>query len=264
MEAEAGSNRSINGAIEVSNGEGRGGGGPGGGLPPPVGETSPTHASGALSEWEGPRGRPSRRSELRDQPRSVPSEPPSRISRIRRSGGRETRGGGQSPPIPTLRGGKGEREAGGAGWKRPRTAMGAPIAVRGGGGGVGGAGLLTPSPNLPASARSPMPQGLTIRGRASQTGRDDLSEWEVPRNRHPIGLGADGEPRGNRPPPILESGEAAMALTEMGGGRRESAEGLPSAVENGRGLERSPDRSECGRGGAGAGLKIRASRHRNF
>ena len=52
------------------------GGGPGGGLPPPVDKTSPTHTSGAWSEREGPRGGPPVDRSCEIGSRSEPELPP--------------------------------------------------------------------------------------------------------------------------------------------------------------------------------------------
>ena len=119
----------------VSGGEGAG---PGGGLPPPVDKTTPTHTSGAFIEWESLGGGPpvDRRGEI--GPASKPERP-------RAFPGSDNPGDGNRaerrvlPPSPLSKRGGGEGGERGR-LERPRTAMGPAIAVPSGGGRCGGRG----------------------------------------------------------------------------------------------------------------------------
>ena len=139
-------------------GQARGGSGGGGGCPPSVGETSPTHTSGALEDREGRWGGP-----LVDQRCGI--GPPS-------GRGQHTAFPGSSSSVKAKR----------------------------------VVGLLIPPPNLAASARSPMPQQLVARGTPRDFG-ESISPSKGPRNQHPIGLGADGEPEGTGLPRFSNQGK---------------------------------------------------------
>ena len=99
--------------------------------PPRLGETSPTHTSGARGDWEGPREAlpsigiaGSAPALCQGDPHRFP-DPPVRGTRHAADGAISAH--------PDLRVGG---EGGGRGrWKRPRMTMGAPIAIRGSGGG---------------------------------------------------------------------------------------------------------------------------------
>ena len=103
--------------------------------------------------------------------------------------------GAISAHLPPSKWGKRAREAGRAGrngqgrrWERPSPSQLMKVERE--------AGLLTPPPNPAASARSPMRRRLTTQGGSPQLG-ESISPSEVPPNRHPNGLGADGEPWGS-------------------------------------------------------------------
>ena len=89
--------------------EGRGGAG--GRLPPPGGETSSTRTSGALCEWEGPRGGSPAHHNHGIGPRCVPGRNPS-IPGSRRPGDQKRGGRGDLYPSPPSEWWEGEREAG--------------------------------------------------------------------------------------------------------------------------------------------------------
>ena len=154
-------------------------------------------------------------------PRCVPGRSPS-IPGSRGPGDQKRGGRGDLRPSPPLEVGE-EGEGSGKGRsKRPGTAMGPPIAVPVGEGG-GRGGVITPPPNPAALARSPMLRRLATRGGSPQLG-ESISPREVPLNRHPIGLGADGEPWDPASPDFRIGGEANGAhgdgrgTEQIGGG----------------------------------------------
>ena len=137
-------------------------GGSGGGLPPSVGETSFTRASAALREREGLSGGPPLDWSRGIGSRSVPGRPPS-IPGSTGPGTRTAVEGAIPPPSPLSEWGEGEREVGGAvgtglgrRWERPLPSLAVKVEVE--------AGLVTPPPNPPGSARTPIPHRLGIQG----------------------------------------------------------------------------------------------------
>ena len=154
-------------------------------------------------------------------PRCVPGRSPS-IPGSRGPGDQKRGGRGDLRPSPPSKWGKRAREAGravpngqGRRWERPSPSLSVKV--------KGEAGLLTPPPNPAASARSPMPRRLATRGGSPQLG-ESISPREVPLNRHPIGLGADGEPWDPASPDFRIGGEANGAhgdgrgTEQIGGG----------------------------------------------
>ena len=209
---------------EVRDGGGNEGGGSGGGFAPPNRQNKP-HSYEWGSYWAGGHeGGPFARWQPRDRPTSRCPRT-RRVSRIRRSGGRETRRVGQSPPIPPLGGGGGKREAGGAVWDGLGRRWECPSpsrAVEEGGRG----GVTNPASKRNGIGRIADAAAIDRVGDPSAPRRVDLSKGRFPES-------APHRPRrrwgaaGNRPPPIFESGERPMAPTELGGGRSRSAEGTP-------------------------------------
>ena len=112
----------------------------------------------------------------------------------------------------------------------------------------GGAGLLTPPQNATATAGSPMPRRLAARGGSPHPG-ESISPRKVPPNRHPIGLGADGEPRGTGLPRFSNRGKGQWRRRSSAGDGADRRRGLPSAVGSDWGIERTPNRREWGQRG---------------
>ena len=235
--------------------EWRGGeGGVPGGLPPPVGETSSTRTSRALCEWEGLRGGSPAHQNRGIGPRCVPGRNPS-IPGSCGPGDQKRGGRGDLHPFPPSVWWEGEREAGEGGWNGLERRWECPspcgaVVVSGRGGvtnpaskrdGIGG---IADAAEIGRAGGTSPPRGVNL----SEEGSPE-SAPRRPRRR----WGAAG----NRPPPILESGERPMASTAMGGGCERGTERSPL-----RRLERSeggktPNPREGARGGGVAVLKIR-------
>ena len=116
---------------------------------------------------------------------------------------------------------------------------------------VGGRGGVTnPGFHPPASAGSPMPRGLGTRRGLSHFG-ESISPWEGSPNRHPIGLGADGEPRGTGLPRFSNRGKGQWRRRNSAGDGADRRRGLPSAVGSDWGIERTPNRREWAQRGEG-------------
>ena len=117
---------------KVRNGEGRGGGGPGGGLAPGRwAKRVPLTRVGLEEIWK-------ERGEALPSIGTAGSAPAPcrgdpRVFRIPRTGGLETRGMRRSPPLPLLGVGGGGKGGGRGRSERHRTAMGAAITVPSGG-----------------------------------------------------------------------------------------------------------------------------------
>ena len=157
------------------------GGFQGGACPSPMGETSPTHTSGASEDREGRWGGPpvNQRCRSRPPPLPPPWEGDPHVSRIHWSGGREMWGRGRSPPLPPLQVGEGGEGGGRSRLERRRTTMGAPIAVAAGGDGGGGE-VTNPASKPGGTGKNADAMKIERAGGPSAPRRVDLSEGRFP------------------------------------------------------------------------------------
>ena len=100
-----------------------------------------------------------------------------------------------------------------------------------------------------------MPQRLTKQGAPPNLG-ESISPSGFAANRHSIGLGANGEPRGTRLLRPLNRWRWRCRLWRKAGNGGKWRRGLSSAVGSVWGIEGTPNQSEGGRG-VGAGVEIR-------
>ena len=139
---------------------------------------------------------------------------------------------------------------------RPRTAMGAPIAVPSGGGG-GGGGVSNPASKPGSIGKKADAVLIGHGGDTSRARRVNLSEGKPPKSAPHWRRGRWGA-AANPAPPIFESGEATMGPPKEGGTKGDSAEETPFRLLKRSEARKSHNRGKWSRGGEGRFWKFRS------